>query len=198
MPKEKKEIRMADVAINDSTPELMIIDGRAITFNSPTLIYEYEGIKYYEVIDAGALDQCDMSDVVLRYNHTEHMFIMARTRKGSLRLTKDELGLSLSATLFNITQARDLYTLIKEGAIDKMSFAFTVAEDSYNSETRTRTILKIKKLYDVAAVDTPAYDDTELSARSFFEVESEKERKLADADELRKKKLILLLELNGI
>jgi HK97 family phage prohead protease len=162
------------------------------------LIYEYDGIKYYEVIDAGALDQCDMSDVVLRYNHTEHMFIMARTRKGSLRLIKDELGLSLSATLFNITQARDLYTLIKEGAIDKMSFAFTVAEDSYNSETRTRTILKIKKLYDVAAVDTPAYDDTELSARSFFEVESEKERKLADADELRKKKLILLLELNGI
>jgi HK97 family phage prohead protease len=198
MPKEKKEIRMADVAVNDSTPELMIIDGRAITFNSPTLIYEYDGIKYYEVIDAGALDQCDMSDVVLRYNHTEHMFIMARTRKGSLRLIKDELGLSLSATLFNITQARDLYTLIKEGAIDKMSFAFTVAEDSYNSETRTRTILKIKKLYDVAAVDTPAYDDTELSARSFFEVESEKERKLADADELRKKKLILLLELNGI
>ena len=198
MPKEKKEIRMADVAVNDLTSDQMIIDGRAITFNSPTLIYEYDGIKYYEVIDAGALDQCDMSDVVLRYNHTEHMFIMARTRKGSLRLIKDELGLSLSATLFNITQARDLYTLIKEGAIDKMSFAFTVAEDSYNTETRTRTILKIKKLYDVAAVDTPAYDDTELSARSFFEVESEKERKLADADELRKKKLILLLELNGI
>jgi HK97 family phage prohead protease len=198
MPKEKKEIRMADVAVNDLASDQMIIDGRAITFNSPTLIYEYDGIKYYEVIDAGALDQCDMSDVVLRYNHTEHMFIMARTRKGSLRLIKDELGLSLSATLFNITQARDLYTLIKEGAIDKMSFAFTVAEDSYNTETRTRTILKIKKLYDVAAVDTPAYDDTELSARSFFEVESEKERKLADADELRKKKLILLLELNGI
>jgi len=197
MSKEVKEIRLAGIGVktDESAPEQMIVDGRAIIFNTPTVMYEFDGVKYFEVIASGALDQCDMSDVVFRYNHSSEKFIMARTRKGSLQLIKDELGLLISATFFNITEARDLFTLIKEGAIDKMSFAFTVAEESYNTETRTRTILKIKKLYDVAAVDTPAYDDTEISARSFFEVEADKERKTAEAVELRRKKLILLCKM---
>jgi len=58
-----------------------------------------------------------------------------------------------------------------------MSWAFTVEEESYNSETRTRTILKVKKVYDVSAVSIPANDDTEISARSYakgvFEVEKQ-------------------------
>jgi phage head maturation protease len=72
-----------------------------------------------------------------------------------------------------------------------MSFAFTVEEDSYNSESRTRTILKIKKLYDVAAVDTPAYDTTSISARSFFEAEAEREKTLVEANKQLRNKLIL-------
>ena len=188
----KKEIRLVELRAADVTPESneMIVEGRAIVFNSQTLMYEFDGIKYYETIDAGALDECDMSDVVFRYNHLDSMFIMARTRKGSLQLTKDQLGLNIRANLFDISPARDLYTLVKAGAIDKMSFAFTVEEESYNTDTRTRNILKIKKLYDVAAVDMAAYSDTEISARSFFELEREKERKALDDAELRKRLLI--------
>ena len=47
-----------------------------------------------------------------------------------------------------------------------MSWAFTVAEESYDRETHTRTILKIKKVYDVSAVSIPANNDTEISARA--------------------------------
>ena len=199
MPEKKQEkevrmIRLADICTRADEPDQMIVEGRAIVFNKPTIMYEYEGIKYFEVIDSKALDQCDMSDVVFRYNHSDQMFIMARTRKGSLVLTRDEVGLMITANFFNITVARDLYTLINAGAVDKMSFAFTVAEESYNSETRTRTILKIKKLYDVAAVDTPAYDETEISARSFFTMELEKERKAVETAELQKRKIILLCQ----
>jgi len=200
MPEKKSEkktkiIRMADICTRADAPDQMIVEGRAIVFNKPTVMYEYDGIKYFEVIDSRALDQCDMSDVVFRYNHSDQMFIMARTRKGSLVLTRDEIGLMIRANFFDITVARDLYTLINAGAVDKMSFAFTVEEESYNSETRTRTILKIKKLYDVAAVDAPAYDETEISARSFFDMEIEKERKAADAAELQKRKIILLCQI---
>ncbi|HZK53579.1 MAG TPA: HK97 family phage prohead protease, partial [Desulfosporosinus sp.] len=103
-----------------------------------------------------------------------------RTRKGSLQLIKDDLGLNVKAKLFDITPARDLYKLIQQGDIDEMSFQFFVAEDSYNQDTRTRTILKIKKLYDVAAVDMGAYSDTNISARSSFFLEKEKEQKALD------------------
>ena len=79
-----------------------------------------------------------------------------------------------------------LYEEIKGGYIDKMSFAFTVSEESYNKEERTRRITGIKRLYDVAAVDLPAYDSTSISARLFFEAEAERER--AEALEREKHK----------
>lgn len=182
MPQPKKELRLLDLRAKETAPDSteMIVEGRAIVFNSPTLIWEYEGTKYYEVVDSRALDGCDMSDVVFRYNHSESVMIMARTRKGSLQLIKDDLGLTIQARLFDIAPARDLYTLIKEGAIDQMSFSFVVCEESYNQDTHTRTILKFKKLYDVAAVDMGAYSDTNISARSSFFLEKEKEQKALD------------------
>jgi phage head maturation protease len=62
----------------------------------------------------------------------------------------------------------------------------------YNKDTRTRTILKIKKVYDVSAVSIPASNDTEISARSYFDgvIEAEKQ------ELLERKKKILKLKLN--
>ena len=60
--------------------------------------------------------------------------------------------------------------------INKMSWAFSVAEESYDRETHTRTILKIKKVYDVSAVSIPANGDTEISARAFASRSYEQER----------------------
>lgn len=63
-----------------------------------------------------------------------------------------------------------------ECMINKMSWAFSVAEESYDRETHTRTILKIKKVYDVSAVSIPANGDTEISARAFASRSYEQER----------------------
>lgn len=188
----KKEHRLMEIRATPTLPDSaeMIVEGRAIVFNSPTVMWEYDGVKYYETIDARALDNADMSDVVFRYNHSSNVMIMARTKRGSLQLLKDSQGLNMRAALFDIAPARDLYTLIKEGAITEMSFAFSVEEDSYNRDTHTRTIMKIKKLYDVAAVDSGAYSDTSIQARSFFEVEAEREHKAVEAAELRKRLLL--------
>ena len=73
-----------------------------------------------------------------------------------------------------------------------MSWAFTVAEDSYNSETRTRTILKIKKVYDVSAVTFPADADTDISARSFVDGVIAKET--AERLERRRKAMSMLID----
>jgi uncharacterized protein len=88
--------------------------------------------------------------------------------------------------------ARKLYEEIKGGYIDRMSFSFTVQESAYDSVNCLRTIRKVKRLYDVSAVDIPAYDTTSISARSYFELEREKEKSLA-SDELRKKLILKTL-----
>jgi HK97 family phage prohead protease len=186
----KKEIRLMNANVAENT-EKMIVEGYAVTLNTPTVMYEYEGNKYYEVIAPGALDETDLTDVPFKYNHSDDLFIMARTRNKTLSLKVDEKGLFISAELADIQQARDLYTLIKRGDVDKMSFAFSVAEDSYNSDSRTRTILKIKKLYDVAAVDTPAYDTTSISARSYYEQAASDEMKALERA-TRRRRLNLL------
>lgn len=184
------EIRAVENQPNDE----MIVEGYAIRFNEPA-VFDIGGTEYREIIATGALDYADMRDVPLKYNHSDHVMVMARTRNKTLELIKDEKGLFIRAKLADTTAGRDLYTLIKRGDVDKMSFAFTVdydnGGDEYDRKTRTRTIKRIKKIWDVAAVDTPAYDTTSISARSFFELEREKERKALEREARRKKLLIM-------
>jgi HK97 family phage prohead protease len=171
--KVKRELRVIQLRALDPAPESneMIVEGRAVVYDSPTMMWEWEGVKYYETIQRGALDGADLSDVPFKYNHSDNVMIMARTRNKTLELIIDDQGLMIRATLADTTAGRDLYTLIKRGDIDKMSFAFTTKEEAYNKETHTRTIIKFKKIWDVAAVDIPAYDDTSISARSWAEAQ---------------------------
>jgi HK97 family phage prohead protease len=176
----------------------MIVEGYAVRFNEPTVMYEYDGIQYSEVIEQNSLDESDLTDVPFKYNHSDNVMIMARTRNKTLELIKDSQGLFIRANLAQTTTGKDLYTLIKRGDIDKMSFAFTVEEDSYNRDTHTRSIRKIKKLWDVAAVDTPAYDTTSIYARSWAEAEAEAERKASEGAKLLElEKLKLQIQLGG-
>ena len=166
----------------------MIVEGYAVTFNEPTVMYSYDGIDYKEQIDDRAFEGTDMKDVIFNYNHGGK--VIARTRNKTLELRLDKKGLYIKAKLDGTDEGRKIYEEIKGGYIDKMSFAFTVSESAYDSENHTRTIRKIKKLYDVSAVDIPAYDTTSISARSFFELEREKEQKALDKAQLRRKLIL--------
>lgn len=189
---KNKEIRMlTDVQFRtEENEEKMIIEGYAITFNSPATHW---GMT--EIISDKALDNCDMSDVPLKYNHDDSHLIMARTRNGSLKLEKDSVGLKIIAELIDTQSNRDIFKSIKSGLLDKMSFAFTTKEESYDYDTDTRTILDIDKLYDVSVVDLPYYDSTSVFARKLDNSEdyvkkitNEKRKRLAK--ELEKKELL--------
>lgn len=160
---KEKEIRRLDLQFRAETTddEKMEIKGYAVVFNSP------ETYGYTEVIDEHALDDADMSDVVLRYNHNDSFMVLARTRNNSLNLEKDEKGLFMDAILQDdITEHKNIFNAIKSKLIDKQSFAFTVDEDEYDYETDTRTITKIGKLFDVSVVDQPFYNATDVSIAS--------------------------------
>lgn len=171
----------------------LYVEGYACTFNDPTILWEYNGVQYKEQVDDKAFKDADMSDVIFNYNHSGK--VMARTRNKTLELKVDDKGLLIKARLDGTEEGRKLYEEIKGGYIDRMSFAFSVQESSYDSDNHIRTIRKVKKLYDVSAVDIPAYDTTSISARSFFEAEAERERKALESAELHKRAIKTSLEL---
>lgn len=187
-----------EVRAVDGNEESMIVEGYATTFSQPYLLYAGRYYKIIEEIAPTAFSECDMSDVIMQYDHTGRVF--ARTRNGTLTLTVDAIGLKVTADLSGTDIGRQLYQEIKGGYTDKMSFGFVVTEDQRVStedyetgvETVTRTITKIKKLYDVSAVSIPANDMTSISARRFADgvIDEIKAERLERA----KKKLKLMLE----
>lgn len=181
-----------------ASDESMTVDGYATTFNQPYMLYDSPTYKVYEQVAPTAFYGCDMSDVIMQYDHEGRVF--ARNKNGTLALNVDGIGLKITADLGGTDIGRQLYQEIKGGYTDKMSFGFLVAEDQrksdYNAETGveivTRTITKIKKLYDVSAVSIPANDMTSISARRFADgvIGEIKAERLERA----KKKLKILLE----
>jgi uncharacterized protein len=150
------------------------VEGFAATFDKPYLLYEFDGVKYYEVIDRHALDEADVSDVIMQYDHQGR--VRARTSNGTLGIESIDYGLFTFADLSRSSAAKELHEDINSGLVTKMSWAFTIADDEYDQKTHTRTIKKVKKVYDVSAVSMPANDATEISARSFVDGVIERER----------------------
>lgn len=192
MEKAVKEIRLVDMRALDE--EGMIVEGYAAVFDSVT---DLGWIK--EVIDRHAFDNADMSDIVMKYNHENSILPMARTRGGSLQFNIDDHGLKIRAKLPETSVNRDIYTLIREGVLSKMSFAFTVKSEEYDYDTDTRKILEFDKIFDVSVVDVPAYETTEIYARSKEQYEEEKrqyeEKKNEHKLNFEKEKVKLLLSL---
>lgn len=160
------------------TPDYTV-RGYASTFE-PYCLFEDDGVKYFEQIDSKAFDEADVSDVIFLYNHEGMVF--ARQKNGTLKLSTDDHGLLSEADLSSTTQSRELFEAIQSGLVDQMSFAFTVAEDTYDQKTHTRTIHRIGKVYDVSAVSIPANPGTDIgvATRDYFHgvMEAEKTERL--------------------
>lgn len=168
-----KEVRLAELRTEEAEGK-MILEGYAIVFESETLIGDEEhGFK--EIIDKESLKESQMKDVPLKYNHMDNFLILARTKNKSLTLEVDEKGLKVHAELLDTESNKDIYKMVQAGLLDKMSFAFTVAKQSWDRSGKipVRRILGIERLYDVSIVDTPAYDATSIHARSLEIVDAE-------------------------
>ncbi len=186
MKKAIKERRLTELRTLDN--ENMIVEGYAVVFDNTTDLGWSK-----EVIDRNAFNGCDMSDVSMKYNHEDNVLIMARTRNNSLQLIIDDKGLKIRAELIDTQNNKDIYKMIQAGLLDKMSFAFSVSNEDIDYETNTRRILSIDKLFDVSVVDVPAYDTTEIYARSKEKYEKEKQK--YEEIQIEKEKMKLLLSL---
>lgn len=190
------EIRNVEIRAADGGGEELHVEGYAAVFQQRTLLWEssFSGTKYFEIIAPEAVDsRTDMSDVILRYNHSDAALILARSSNGTLTVTPDETGLKISAKIAPTTAGKDIYQLIKRGDISKMSFAFAVDKDEWENDqankTQTRTIRHISMVYDVSPVDVPAYDGTSITARNGQSVVDELKEREAQ-EELRQKLIV--------
>lgn len=171
--KSDREYRAMTMAVEERAEgdESMVVTGYASTFDEPYLLWSDNEVEVWEKVDRHAFDETDLSDCILQYDHQGRVF--ARIRNKTLEVTPDERGLFIRADLGGTDIGRSLYQEIAGGYTDRMSFGFTVAEDSReiieNKETGkatvNRTILKVGKVYDVSAVSLPANPGTSISAR---------------------------------
>ena len=125
-----REYRAFEMRVADGE---MSVEGYAVIFDSPTVLYTHNGVDYKEEIVRGAFDHTEMNDVVMNYNHTGKP--VARTKNGTLQIRVDATGVRIKADLSGTEEGRKLYEEIKGGYIDKMSFAFKASEDDYNRDT---------------------------------------------------------------
>lgn len=163
--------------IRSTDEEKGVIEGRAIVFESVTDM----GL-FYEVIDRNALKKANLKDVRLCLNH-DTSYVYARSRNNNenstMKLILDDKGLGFRAKLDieNSPKARDFYSAIKRGDIDKMSFMFTIDKDEWSDldkEKPTRRVKEIGVVFELSGVTFPAYESTEISARDKEALESAK------------------------
>lgn len=170
-----------------------IITGRPIVYNSVTNIGDFD-----EVIERGALDSADLTDVRFLTNHDLSKIPLARSRRNNgnstMQLSVDYEGMAIRVDLDteNNAEASALYSAVQRGDITGMSFMFSVVDEKWenlNTEHPTRHILAIGTVIEVSAVTFPAYDSTSISARNREALENARAATVdTDALELAKAK----------
>ena len=146
-----------------------IITGRPIVYNSRTDMGYFD-----EIIDPGALNNTDLTDVRFLVNHDTNKIPLARSRRNNgnstMQLTVDNDGMGIWVTLDteNNAEARALYSAVQRGDISGMSFMFGVSGETWDdldTEHPTGHITDISFVLEVSAVTFPAYEATDINAR---------------------------------
>ena len=175
----KKEIRAFsfEVRAEQNEEHGTHLVGQPIVYNERTDLGWYD-----EIIADGALNETDLRDVRFLINHNTDMIPLARSRNNNANSTMQlqvvpNVGMTIRVDLDteNNADARSLYSAVSRGDISGMSFMFVVDKDTWSdidSDHPTRTIEKLSKVFEVSAVTFPAYEQTEINARSKEELES--------------------------
>lgn len=203
---KNKEIRMFTGELEsrkDEERQKSVIEGTPIVFGVRTNLGWWD-----EVIDTGALDSTDLKDVRLLVNHDTSQLPLARSRNNNenstMQLTVSDDGLHIRADLDveKNPRAAEVLSAVERKDVTGMSFMFTVDKDAWEdleSDHPTRHIVSIGKVLEASVCTFPAYEQTEVFARSLESVHDELESAKAalesakHTEELRK----ALLERSG-
>jgi HK97 family phage prohead protease len=147
----------------------MFVEGYPIVYEKYADLWGFK-----EIIRKGAATEAlKRSDELVLWDH-ESGQPMAAKKNGTLAVKEDEKGVFIRADVSKTIWGRNGFEAIKNGVIDKMSFAFVLKRggDNWLDEEiegvmfEIREILKFWEIYDYSPVSYPAYEDTSVVARS--------------------------------
>lgn len=203
MSKNVLTTRNYNLEIRADNTESGIIEGVPIVFERETIINDWAG-QFKEIVDRNALRKTDLKDVRLFVNHDTNKITLARSKngKGTMLLFVEDDGLHMKAELDieNNVEAKSLYSAVKRGDMDGMSFMFRVDGEEWSDldkDVPTRRITSISIVHEVSVVNFPAYQQTSVNARSAEETKTsilEEARKRYSEETEQKKQKDLELE----
>ena len=167
-----KEVRAFnfEVRAEENEKHGTYITGTPIVFGQETDLGWYR-----ESISPDALTETDLKDVRFLIGHNTSMIPLARSRNNNenstMQMVVTDRGMEIRVDLDteNNAEARALYSAVKRGDMSGMSFMFTVDKDAWediDTDSPKRTIMSIRKVFEVSAVAFPAYEGTDIQAAS--------------------------------
>lgn len=152
------EMRTFNVEIRADEGEMPQIKGTACVFNQ--LSQDLGG--YREIIDPWSMgDIINTSDVFALINHDANL-VLGRNKSGTLKLSENKNGLDFVVDPPDTSFANNLIASMRRRDIDKCSFAFIVADATWEiiDGQDVRRITKFKELFDISIVTYPAFYQT--------------------------------------
>lgn len=142
----------------------LAIEGYFAVFNS---IYEIApGMT--ESVAPGAFKNSLANDVRALINH-DTTLVLGRTSAHTLELREDEHGLWGRVVINpNDSDAMNLYERVKRGDVDGCSFGFEIVEErtEISEDGSVHWTIEDVNLFEVSACTFPAYESTNIAARS--------------------------------
>ncbi len=164
MPDAQFELRA-----DDEGEGLGTLIGYAARFNIETVIHGWEG-HFREVIAPGAFKKTleERGDKVkILFNHGMDPSIGDKPLGRASIIEEDKTGLRVEVPLDDTSYNRDLAASIRSGALDGMSFRFSVVrdeEETIDDDLPLRTLKEVR-LFEVGPVTFPAYEATSVGIR---------------------------------
>ena len=150
-------------------------DGKVYIEGYPIVYNEYANLwGFREIIKPGAATEAiKKANEVVFWNHNSDKPMASRIN-GTLKVEEDEHGVNIRADIFGTVWGREGYESIRNGVTDKMSFAFYMGPDGQKwrvdevegVKIETREIIEFEEIFDYSPVTYPAYEQTEVVARS--------------------------------
>lgn len=182
------------VVLERAENNIRTVTGYAAKFNEMS-----QNLGWFrEKIAPGAFDNVLENDVVALFNHDIN-HVLARTISKTLKLEVDEIGLRYSFEAPNTTSGNDLVEMLERGDVQHSSFSFSIQDEKWEQDDEfgeIRTVLKVKRLYDVSPVVMPAYTQTDVSLakRSYDTWKQETKPEFDDTELLEFEQSILKLK----
>lgn len=165
MNREKRQMRTASTEfVTRDDNGALAIEGYFAVFNSN---YEIApGLS--ESIAPGAFDNTLSGDIRALINH-DTTLVLGRTKANTLQLRVDNHGLWGHIDINpNDTDAMNLYNRVQRGDVDQCSFGFDIIseETDFREDGSIHWTIKEVELYEVSPCTFPAYEETNIAART--------------------------------